>query len=82
MIVEHTTITSGGKLIIPSSIRKALNLKSGEKVHLILESGELRVISYKNAILRAQQLIRKYNKKNSCLTKELFNIRNTGRSNK
>lgn len=77
----RSVITEGGRLVIPSAIRKELNIKVGEEVIMKVESGELHIITYKNAIKQAQALVRRYNKKNVSLTDKLLNERKKDANN-
>ncbi len=70
-----TKIREGGRLVIPSAYRKALGLKPGDEVLLSLEDGEIRVISTRRAVARAQSLVRRYIPKGSKLSEELIKDR-------
>ena len=75
MLEARSTITEGGRLLIPASIRKALHLKVGEEVILKVDSGALHVFTYENAIKQAQTDVRLYNKKQLCLSGALLKER-------
>ena len=70
-----TTISEGGRLVIPAAYRKALGLKPGDEVLLTLEDGEIRVVSTRQAVARAQNLIRRYIPKGRSLSEELIKER-------
>ncbi len=70
-----TTIREGGRLVIPAAYRKALGLKPGDEVLLVLEDGEIRVVSTRQAIARAQTLLRCYIPKGRSLSEELIKER-------
>ncbi|MDO8717083.1 MAG: AbrB/MazE/SpoVT family DNA-binding domain-containing protein [Dehalococcoidales bacterium] len=70
-----TTIREGGRLVIPAIYRKALGLKPGDEVLLTLEDGEIRVVSTRQAVARAQTLVRKYVSKDRNLSEELIRER-------
>jgi AbrB family looped-hinge helix DNA binding protein len=70
-----TTIREGGRLVIPASYRKALGLKPGDEVLLSLEDGEIRVVSTRQAVARAQTLVRRYIPKGRKLSEELIKDR-------
>jgi AbrB family looped-hinge helix DNA binding protein len=70
-----TKIHEGGRIVIPSAYRKALGLKPGDEVFLILEDGEIRVVSPQQAIARAQSLVRRYVAKERNLSEELIQER-------
>lgn len=50
----HVKIGEGGRLIIPSAYRKALNLHIGDDLILRLEDGELRIFRQQNALQKIQ----------------------------
>lgn len=75
MLEYRTQVREGGRIVIPSPIRKKLHLEIGEEVILKLEQDELHVVTLKNAILKAQHLIQKYNPSHKKLTEELFKLR-------
>ncbi|MBI2830338.1 MAG: AbrB/MazE/SpoVT family DNA-binding domain-containing protein [Chloroflexi bacterium] len=52
-----------------------MGLKPGDEVLLVLEDDELRVISTRQAIVRAQTLLRRYIPKGRSLSKELIKER-------
>jgi AbrB family looped-hinge helix DNA binding protein len=70
-----TTIREGGRLVIPAKYRKALGIKPGDEVLLSLEDGEIRVVSTRQAVARAQTLVRRYIPKGRSLSKELIKER-------
>ncbi len=67
MLEARTLITEGGRIVIPSLIRKELNLNVGEEVIIKVESGELHISTLKQAIKNAQASVRRYNKHNVSL---------------
>lgn len=70
-----TKIRENGRLVIPAAYRKALGLKTGDEVLLVLEDGEIRVVSARQAIARAQTLLRHYIPKGRSLSEELIRER-------
>ena len=70
-----TKIGEGGRLVIPAAYRKALGIKPGDEVVLALEEGEIRVLSTRHAIARAQSLVRRYVPKGRSLSEELVRER-------
>ncbi len=70
-----TKLCEGGRLVIPAAYRKALGLKPGDEVLLVLEDGEIRVVSARQAIARAQTLVRRYVPEARCLSDELIHER-------
>jgi len=70
-----TIIREGGRLVIPAAYRKALGIKPGDEVLMTLEDGEIRVVSTRQAIARAQTLLRHYIPKGRSLSEELIKER-------
>ena len=70
-----TIIGDGGRLVIPAEYRKALGIKPGDEVLLTLEDGEIKLVSTRQAIARAQALVRKYVPKDRSLSEELIRER-------
>jgi AbrB family looped-hinge helix DNA binding protein len=70
-----TTIREGGRLVIPAAYRKTLGLKPGDEVLLVLEDGEIRIVSTRQAIARAQTLVRRYVPRSRNLSEELIKER-------
>lgn len=55
-----TKVTEGGRIVIPSDLRKQLGIEIGESVNLTIENGALTVMTRKQALRRAQAMVRKY----------------------
>jgi AbrB family looped-hinge helix DNA binding protein len=65
-------LNENGRLVIPASFRKALEIKPGDEVILRLEEGELRMTTLRQRIARAQRNVRKYVKPGVSLADELI----------
>ena len=65
-------INENGRVVIPASFRKALGINAGDEVVLRLEDDELRIMTMKHRIARAQRLVRKYVKPGVSLVDELI----------
>jgi AbrB family looped-hinge helix DNA binding protein len=70
-----TIIREDGRLVIPAKYRKALGLKPGDEVVLVLEEDEIRVVSTRQAIARAQAMVRQYIPAGRSLSQELIRER-------
>lgn len=67
-----TKITSGGRLVIPANYRRELGLNDGDTVTLRVQDGELRILSVRQAVRRAQEIVRKYIPAERSLVDELI----------
>jgi len=61
-----------GRVVIPASIREALDIKVGDEVELRVTEDELRLSTLKGRIARAQQRLRRYIKPGRSLVDELI----------
>ena len=75
MISIKTKMGEGGRVVVPAKYRKALDLKPGDDVILVLEDGEVRITTVKQAIRRAQQIVRRYVPEDRDLVSELIKER-------
>jgi AbrB family looped-hinge helix DNA binding protein len=67
-----TRINENGRLVIPSSFRRALGIEAGDEVVLRLEDDELRITTQQLRIRRAQARARKLLKNKRSLARELL----------
>lgn len=63
---------SGGRLVIPGDFRAAMGIAPGDVVILVLEPDGLRVFTPKQAVARAQALVRLYVPADRSLADELL----------
>ena len=75
MVENRAKIGQGGRILIPAYYRKKLGLKPGDEVLLILDEGEVRVVTTRRAIERAQALVRQYVPAGHSLVDELLKDR-------
>jgi antitoxin PrlF len=68
----RTRVGEKGRLVIPASIRDALDIKVGDEVELRIEDNELRVSTLKSRIARAQRRLRRFIKPGRSLSDELI----------
>jgi AbrB family looped-hinge helix DNA binding protein len=64
-----------GRIIIPSKIRMALGLQSGDEIVMRLEDGTLRIIPLRQAVRLAQQAVRHYVPEGTSLVEALIQAR-------
>ena len=72
MTAYRGRIVSGGRLQIPSDVRKELGLTDGDTVRLEVVDGELRVRSYQAVIKAIQAEVRTYVPAGVTLSDELI----------
>lgn len=65
-------IGPGGRLVIPADFRKAMEVGEGDRVVALLEDGELRLISHKVGIRKAQEFFRSIAPEDVSLVDELI----------
>jgi AbrB family looped-hinge helix DNA binding protein len=65
-------MSDGGRVVIPSEIRKALGLKEGDTVLWELVDGEARLTTRLQRMRKAQELVRKYVPEGVSLVDELI----------
>jgi AbrB family looped-hinge helix DNA binding protein len=65
-------VNENGRVVIPASFRKRLGIRIGDEVVLQIEDDELRIMTLKRSIERAQRLVRKHVKPGTSLVDELI----------
>lgn len=75
MALIKTHLSQGGRIVIPAEYRKALGLKPGDDVVLVLEGNEVRLVTPRQAVKRAQSLVRQFVPKARALADELIKDR-------
>jgi AbrB family looped-hinge helix DNA binding protein len=65
-------VNENGRVVIPVAFRNRLGIRAGDEVVLELEDDELRIITLKRNIERAQRLVRKHVKPGTSLVDELI----------
>ncbi len=68
-------IHSGGRLILPSRLRKELKIEPGDEVILRLEDDSVRILPLPQAVSYAQQIVRRYIKEGTSLVDNLIESR-------
>ena len=71
----HSTIAEGGRIVIPADYRRALGLKVGDEVILRMADGEVYILTRRQAIKKAQALVRKHVPERKSLVRELIRER-------
>ena len=57
---ESTRIDKSGRLIVPAALRRQLGFRPGDRLHLRVVDGELRVSTWQQAVDRVQQSLAEY----------------------
>jgi AbrB family looped-hinge helix DNA binding protein len=71
----RTRVNQNGRIVIPASFRRALDINAGDEVVLRIEDDELRVSTMKRRIERARRLVRRHLKPGTSLVDELISER-------
>lgn len=72
MSMVKTRVTQGGRIVIPAEMRKQLGIEIGEKVNVSVENNSIRILTQKEAIRKAQELVRKFVPEGVSLVDELI----------
>jgi AbrB family looped-hinge helix DNA binding protein len=75
MTAKKTRIGPGGRIVIPAAYRKAMGVGPGDEVLLSLDSGQLRILSPREALRRAQSIVRRHVAAGRRLSDELIKER-------
>ena len=72
MNVQRGRLVSGGRLQLPSSIRRSLGLADGDQVVMQVVDGELHVRPARDALKRIQAMLRPYAPVDGSVVEELI----------
>ncbi len=72
MTYTRAKVTEGGRIVIPAEYRKASGIQIGEDVILCLEGEEVRLFTPREAVRRAQEIVRQYIPEGRSLSDELI----------
>ena len=67
----RTRMGEKGRLVIPAAMREALGMGESEVIDLLLEDGELRIVTLRETIRRVQERARRYVEPGVSLADEL-----------
>jgi bifunctional DNA-binding transcriptional regulator/antitoxin component of YhaV-PrlF toxin-antitoxin module len=65
----------GGRLVVPVKLRRALNIQAGDEFVARIENNSIRLIPLQQAVILAQQAVRKYVPEGVSLVDELIKAR-------
>lgn len=60
MPVANTKMGPGGRVVIPAECRRELGLKPGDRLVAIVESGSVRLMTRREALRQARELVAKH----------------------
>jgi AbrB family looped-hinge helix DNA binding protein len=72
MTTTRVKVAEGGRIVIPAEYRKRLGVQVGDDVILQLDDGEIRLFTVREAIRRAQAMVRRYVPEGVSLVDELI----------
>jgi AbrB family looped-hinge helix DNA binding protein len=75
MSESSTRIAAGGRIVIPAEIRRKLGAEIGDEVILRLNGSELHILTKREAIRKAQAMVRDVIPRHRSLVKELLRER-------
>lgn len=76
----RTKVAEDGRIVIPARCPKKLGLEPGEEIIISITDNELRLLSLKHSLKKAQMLVRQH-AKNRSLVKELKLMREEDQRN-
>lgn len=56
----RTRLAAGGRVVIPAAYRKRLGWREGAELIVVLEGGEIRLLTPRQAVRRVQARVRRY----------------------
>jgi len=70
-----TRLGAGGRIVLPAEFRKAMGVEPGDELVVVLEEDGVRLLTPRQAVLRAQALVRRHVPPGASLAKELIRER-------
>ena len=70
MAAAQTTLDKLGRIVIPAEYRRELGLKPGDRLRVVVEGGEIRLITLREVVRRVQEALRPYRPKDGSLRSE------------
>ena len=72
MQIFRTKVRQGGRIVIPVNMRRQLGIEVGENVNVSLENNSILIMTQKEGIRKAQELVRKFVPEGISLVDELI----------
>ena len=70
-----TKLGNGGRIVIPARYREKMGARVGDELVLVLEGPTVRVLTPREAVRRAQSLVRRYARPEKSLSEDLLEER-------
>ena len=71
----RTHLGKGGRIVLPATYRRAMQLHPGDEVVLVMDDNELRLVPPSQAVKKAQAVVRQFVSPGRRLAKELIQER-------
>ena len=75
MLARKVKLSLGGRIVVPTDMRKALSMEVGDELFIKVENQELKIFNLRHAIKEAQTLMAKYNPKKIRLSDQIIEDR-------
>ena len=72
MLATKVKLSPGGRVILPSGMRKALCMEVGDELLIKVENQELKIFKLRHAVAEAQALMARYNPERVSLSQEII----------
>lgn len=75
MMDQQITLGEGGRVVIPSALRKAIGVAQGDHLIIRLQGAELRLFRQQEAVDRIRNAARRIKKKGASVTEDFIDRR-------
>lgn len=60
MAEVRTKIGAGGRVVLPAEFRRAMGVEPGDDVIVVLDGEEVRILTPRQAVVRARELVKRH----------------------
>ena len=75
MAAIKTKLGKGGRVVIPAEYRKRLGIEPGDEIIVSFKDGEIKITTVREAVRRAQEIVRRFVPEGRMLSDELIRER-------
>ncbi|MCH9010625.1 MAG: AbrB/MazE/SpoVT family DNA-binding domain-containing protein [Chloroflexi bacterium] len=75
MAAIKTKLGKGGRVVIPAEYRKRLGIEPGDEIIVTFKDGEIKITTVREAVRRAQAIVRRFVPEGRMLSDELIRER-------